>query len=334
MEFLQYIKPEMIENYRASVDAIMFHDPDFNFRIALKENKALALLIISDEMQDWGRPASFEQEPTIAEIKDFNIAANQVDARFAWENTSLLSPLRQIYSKQGSLSRIDFSTYEKDVKVNLTFDLPSYDIFDIGTFEQVLQKVFTQWNALTPVSKITEEPVVIDTYQKLYYGAKGERESQLLKELQGGSLEANSVFNFNKKVHFNVLRKEILLTNPGCGLPRKIRIELGNKGFKSTLVGEKSNITGKLTAEPSEPSCSLSKYLISELFLFDVTIKQRYHQEKSQISAANLLVSDAKIIEFLKAKEKNADEITAMLKELSKIRYCLKEKGFFVFNQF
>lgn len=332
MEFLQYIKPEQIDKYRSSLDAIMFHDPDFNFKIEAKENKALALLIISDEMQDWGRPASFEQEPTIAEINDFTIAPNQVNARFAWENTSLLSPLRQIYSKQRSLSRIDFSGYEKKVRVNLTFDLPSYDSFDIGAFEHILQKVFTQWNSFKTVKKIIEEPIVIDTYQKIYYGGKGEVEPQLLTELQNGSLEANSIFNFNKIIYFNLLRKEILVTNPNCGLPKKIRIELDNKGLKTELIGEKSNIVGKITAETLEPSCRISKNLISELFLFDVTIKQRYHKDKSQISAANLLVSDSRISEFLKSNENNTDEIISMLETLSKIRYCLKEKGFFVFS--
>lgn len=332
MEFLQYIKPEMIENYRASLDAIMFHDPDFDFVINAKENKVLALLIICDEMQDWGRPASFEQEPTISEIKDFEIKPDQINGRFVWDNASLLSPLRQIYSKQKSLRRIDFSPFEKDVKLNLTFDLPSYDTFDIGSLERVLQKIYSQWNSLETVTKIVKEPVVINTYQKIYYGAIGEKEPQLLKELEKGTLEKNSVFNINKVSYYNVTRKEILLTSQNCGLPRKIKIGLDKKGLKTEFIGEKSNFIGQITSEPLEPSSTFTKYLISELFLFDVTVKQRYNEGKSEINAANLLVSDTKISEFLRMKENNADEIISMLETLSKIRYCLKEKGFFVFS--
>ena len=193
MEFLQYIRPEAVNEYIKVLDAIMFHDPDYDISIDAKQNKILALLVICDEMQDWGRPASFEQEPTISEIKDFDIKGNEITGRFVWDETSTLSPLRQIFSKERSLKRICLANIDKEISIKLSFGLPTYSLFEHGQFEDQLQHLFHSWNFSQRIFEAFAKPMDIRTYQRLYYGSVGEDENQLISDLQRRKSKRNRV---------------------------------------------------------------------------------------------------------------------------------------------
>jgi hypothetical protein len=331
MEFLQYIRPEVINNYIKVLDAIMFHDPDYNIPIDAKQSKILALLVICDEMQDWGRPASFEQEPTISEIRDFDIKRNEMQGKFVWDETSKLSPLRQILSKQRSLKRICLANLDKEIKIKLCFGLPTYMLFEHEKFQDKLQELFHSWSFSKASFDSVVQDMPIETYQRLYYGLAGENENLLISDLQAKKIRENSKFK-NKNMYYSFNRRELLSISSSVGVPQEISFELNKTGLNTIVNGAKSSLKGLLISEPDVPASTLEKLLISELFLFDFIVKHKYAKQQGETKGeTTLLVSDSKVLSFLE-KENDGEEIADLFKRAGEIRYCLKDKGYFLYS--
>ncbi len=244
MEFLQYLRPERVATFKRSLDAIMFHDSEFDIAVEMTKNKILALLILADEMQDWGRPASFEQEPTISEIREFELSNNSVTGKFVWDQKSVLSPLRQLYSKQKSLKRIKLIDLERELTVNLSFELPVYSVFDHAGFLDKMQQLFISWEMKPDILNVYY--MNIDAYQKLYYGAVGGSERKLVSDLAQHKLVSTIG---NPKLYYSFPRKEILLISSDCGQPKEINFDLGRFGFTSMIFGEQGSFSGQMVSD-------------------------------------------------------------------------------------
>ena len=102
--------------------------------------------------------------------------------------------------------------------------------------------------------------------------------------------------------------------------------------MSTVLHGSKGRFEGELISELFEPATSVVKRLVSELFLLDVMIRHRYSEKEGAAKGEpNLLVTESKIRAFLE-KETNGEEMIELFTKTGEIRFCLKDKGFFLFN--
>ena len=81
-EFLTYLKNDVgiYDKYKSVITDIAYHTTWGKTPIS-SENKTLILLILCDEIQDWGRPNNYNQIP-ISKIDPFIIGDNELTCNF------------------------------------------------------------------------------------------------------------------------------------------------------------------------------------------------------------------------------------------------------------
>ena len=96
-----------LEHVRKILRAILFHDIRMTRAIDAETDPYAALLIISDEAQDWGRPGRKGEPPALNDLK---LAADGAHWAFEFDyrSNSSVPVLRTIYDKIAALSRIRY----------------------------------------------------------------------------------------------------------------------------------------------------------------------------------------------------------------------------------
>lgn len=133
------MSPEII---KAST-AIALHDMEY-----LKENSLdytdfplAALLIMCDEMQEWGRPLGLETIIEIKQLEKFIVNSNGIELVFPYNKSKKVPVFRQLWSKKTSLRRFRYP-----FNIKFTFLLPNYEkvtLKNLDTFFINIYKVFT-----------------------------------------------------------------------------------------------------------------------------------------------------------------------------------------------
>lgn len=101
-------KPFKNENLiRKIVRAIISHDCRSGIRISLKEYPRAALLLIADEIQEWGRPTLLELKKNLQDVDNFRVDKNSIRVSFDYSNNNLYFPTVKLLNKFMNLKRID-----------------------------------------------------------------------------------------------------------------------------------------------------------------------------------------------------------------------------------
>lgn len=331
MEFLQNVKEGVVHKYTNVIDAIVYHDPDFNKSIVLMDKKILSLLIICDEMQDWGRPATFEKEPTISEIKDFRLTNNRICGRFVWDKTSIVSPLRQIHSKKKSLERLIFSGSKKNLTVNLHFVLPEYLCLDYHGFEAFLQELFVLWKIPASIFHDFSRGIDVKVYEQIYFGLAAENEDSLTMALVEKKLCQTSPIT--EPLFLSSTRNEALYVCASSGAPQELKLALDTNGFGMTLTGAEKPVDGELLCQQEDRAIDISRRIVGELLIFNLALEYRYFRQRGKgKDVFGSMVPRDKIGDFL-TKQKVAEDKIKLVQATDDIRECLKRQGFYVFRQ-
>lgn len=126
-----------VEKYSDAIRAIALHDSDFRTSIDVIDDPLVGLLIISDELQDWGRPTD-QSVAVIPRIEDFEVLDGHLSGVFNAKQNGNFSILKQISSKMNNLGRLsvdsnrlkfDFRSILRSLKKSITMITNSFSGF-------------------------------------------------------------------------------------------------------------------------------------------------------------------------------------------------------------
>lgn len=325
IEFFDYINPEEQKKYTQLLRAIVFHDSSLKVPDFLKEDPILLVLVLSDELQDWGRPAGLEKEPAISEIDNFKMNSHRIQGSFKWRSSVNVSPLRQIFAKVSNFRRF---TWPTSLNVSLKFKLPNYSLFDSKTFDEIT-------NSLIEYCR-KERPEVIQNLNTSWEGSK-----ELFKSFYGNTLpetddlikylcQAESSKQWQKSIYFASERKEILYITQVLGKPSELKLEIKSGDIELFLRGERE-YKGYLYYQGDSMAKQPAGNLIARLIVF--------HGLASRIASKNVkgLVErypypSQELIEKAMQTVGVKKNTNKLIENLRGLRKCLVQEGFFLFE--
>jgi len=141
-EFFSYLiaKKNCYRRYSEVLRAIAFHGSTFTNKIDFSKNMLSAILVLSDEFQDWGRPTINESEAAIPRIDGFRLDDYFLEGCFQSKSSSF-SALKQVCGKIRNLSRLGLPP---TFRLHWTFPLSNLCPVDFGTSEHLLQMLFVK----------------------------------------------------------------------------------------------------------------------------------------------------------------------------------------------
>jgi hypothetical protein len=144
--------------------AIAIHDSGIKGIVKYSKDPVSTILILADELQDWGRPVGWDESSWIAipNIEPFLISKERIRATFDYSKTSEyyektfghFSPLLQIYSKQENMSRIVLNGHFP--ALSLTYKLPTYRVLSKDLVLSYVKKI-EKYEILVPGTNMTLE---------------------------------------------------------------------------------------------------------------------------------------------------------------------------------
>jgi len=319
LEFLSYV--DDCQRYSSVIEAIAFHDSDFSFSIPVLEKKILTTLILSDEMQDWGRPVSFEKEPAIAEIKDFALKADMVQGRFDLSKGPTISPFRQIYAKLKNISRIEMNKI--DLRIQLSFLLPEYKKFDFNKFENLLQSVYDYH----PQMMRFPEGISKEMFLESYYGIRlsDEEENRIIEALSQKKLVESSLFS-SAPLHIDETRLEVLHIPTDLGKLQEAVIRNENGIFNLGLMGEKDTEIGFLSSQQEAFGLKFCERIVGEILIFHLILADI---RKIDLTPIGLYLTKIDMKNIL--NEAGITSKEEIIDHVASIHKCLQNNGFFSF---
>ena len=191
LEFITYLKNRCINHYTDVIRAIAFHSPSFNFEV---DDKLLTVLILADELQDWGRPVNLTVLP---KIHNFELCNNSLEGECNTECISNYSVLKQIHSKSQNLNRIRLP---KNFSFKLRFPVNNLRMIELRNFEMNLQLLFNYCvsleKSLFSPSLFTKLYESNSPFENIYYGLSIPKEikMKILDLLDKETISSNSPF--------------------------------------------------------------------------------------------------------------------------------------------
>ncbi len=158
LEFFELLneKARNQERYRKIVSAILLHDTFIDVEIKFSESPLAVVLIIADELQEWGRPAGSSENAELQEFSKITISSRQIQAFLDYTKNQRFSCLRQLESKTNNLQRLvlddNFPAFEIGYKIQNFASIKINDIvrclgylcnfssvskFTVGWYEEV-----------------------------------------------------------------------------------------------------------------------------------------------------------------------------------------------------
>lgn len=324
IEFIDYIKDENLAGKKRLFQAIVFHDPAVKVPESVRSDPILLALVLSDEVQDWGRPVGLDKETAISQIDDFRITSGNMRGTFEWKGKINVSPLRQIHSKAANFSRLQ---WPKLVRVALTFKLLDYEGFCSREFEEVCNRLLDYCNE--------NRPECIQSLNELW---KGDRE--WFRTFYGYVLpETNDIVDCWKQmsvskadwVYFNSTGKEILHAEKDIGKPCSLQLKIKAARVAMTLTGQRKQILGFLYDQSDDVTLKHTYRLIVPIIVFQ-GLAARIASKKSAGLSSRFMFPSKKairnamgIVAVQNWKDSNTDA-------LSSIRRCVVEGGYFSFR--
>lgn len=320
LEFLFYVKDR--GKFSKVIEAIALHDSDLRTPVNLSEKKILGTLILSDEMQDWGRPVHFEEEPTVAEIKNFKLGANCILGDFDLSTESRLSPFRQIFAKVKNLSRMDL--IETGLKIRISFSLPKYAKLDFSRFEDLLQKLYNSHPKMITIPEGFSEEMFLESY----YGARlsSDDKGKIIKSLSQNSLLKDSPF-IESSLYLNESRLEVINTQRDLGELQQATIQNENGSLIFEMKGKSGTLKGLLLSQRDGIGLEFCKRIAAAMFLFDSILADI---RSVQIVPIGLYLTAGDVKTIL-TQEKIAFD-NELIDNVASIHRCLQNGGFFYFK--
>lgn len=130
-----------------AAESIANHDYEVGGNFKYSENPSSVILILADELQDWGRPVGASNWMAVPNVKSFKINTEEINVTYDYSlsrkhsdyHSELFSPLLQLEAKQKNLSRIILDG--NFPKLHLIYELPEYVTWNKDTIICYLKKI-------------------------------------------------------------------------------------------------------------------------------------------------------------------------------------------------
>jgi len=269
LEFTYYIDqdPSLGQEFMDVVRAIAIHDPEFTSRVDVLKEPIVGLLILADELQDWGRP-SISNAPIIPRIENFIVENGAIKGDFPLGNDPNYSVLKQVCGKMKNLQRLVLDP--KKMLIQISFEQKYHNrvsLRNCGTLLKSLYNYVKEKDICLLDPRINIDFSESDFFEKQLYGMKLGicTKSELYSQLQRDDFAAiNPLSMFN--IYTSSSEHEIILSdclvNPLEGI--ELTNHAGNK-IDLYVLTESGHINGSLKDGTDYETKRLIEYLLTTI---------------------------------------------------------------------
>jgi len=340
LEFVSYLEQRkgLVQKYKEVIEAIASHSSSSVKKVNSLKERILSILILADELQDWGRPighvASFSFIP---KIEKFRLVDGELKGEYNTKNISGFSALKQIYGKASSLARVSLPA---NYSFNLKFSFDDFECVDIQEIEGTLQALFNRCRQLerclfqpSHFRKLYEDNSI---FESEYYGKSIPRKIKLKlsKALAANELSLRSPFR-DFRLFFNSAIKELLITASVIGQVRHFEFRSSPTRLIKLHLATKSDgiLEGELKSIQNTVVMDLILFLLSEIRFLNICVQKivKYADKKYPVEMGFEGFPNAKDIN--KALEETGEsELTQTFNLLSRVRDCASNDDIFFFK--
>jgi hypothetical protein len=318
IELMEYINPNRLAKYYRVFQAIAYHNSTQQIPSEIRTDLLIKLLVLSDELEDWGRPIGIEKESVMPAITDFNLTAQGIQGKWIWKDYKEISPLRQIYSKFENLGPI---CWPRVLELDIEFVLPKYKKIKAVQIERITNKLIEYCSlnkkdcmvAFSSACKNNKELL------RMFYGDDFPADIDLIEFSFKHPFEQEQLFCYDsegKELFLSCTKlndvKEIKLSID-CG---QIALSFFNEnGCSKGLLFKQDDSASKQVLQALLAKIAICHGLASRMYESSSTVLYPYPSKESVDSALRLIGEEDQ--EFGEA--------------LRIFRKCIYDKGFFIF---
>lgn len=335
IEFRDFLKNDKaVERYSDVIRAIALHDSDFSTPIDTIADPIVGLLILADELQDWGRRPTDREVAIIPRIEDFELKDGRLNGVFVAKDYERFSVLKQISSKMKNLSRLFLDSNQ--LKFEFRYNLEGFEKFDHKNFQDALEILAESVDEeLLNPSENTD--LSESTYfEKAFFGLEITMpvKQVLYSSLKSGKLSEESIFK-DINIYLNENLSEMLLSDKTLGEIRTIVLSNENENKISVkIVNRNRTIKGRIHSSMSEETIRFSRFLAAEIRYINYLIHEIGAPKVQGIQNFPKLegVADHSLLERVRCQlGDDFSDIYGKLK-LNSVIDCLRNRGCFLFR--
>lgn len=239
LEFKSFLnnQEQVLERYSKVIRAIAIHDSIVSTEIDVFEEPVIGLLVLADELQDWGRP-TYEDISVIPRIEDFELKNRRIEGRFIAKNYKNFSVLKQVCSKMENLKRVILDS--KRLTIKIEYEIQRFRKIDHSNYEFVLQTLYEKVNeeCLDPSNNIDLSESSL--FEKTFFGVDIGMPTKM---------ELYSYLKKRQLAEFSVLKEMDIYVN--TDLPELILSKKNLEAMKSLVISnfDKERISMKIQTD-------------------------------------------------------------------------------------
>jgi len=266
LEFKSFLKnqEQVLERYSEVIRAIAIHDSIFNTEIDVVKEPIVALLVLADELQDWGRP-THQDIAIIPRIEDFDLKNGCIEGRFIAKNYRNFSVLKQICSKMENLKRVVIDSKKFTIKIE--YEIQKFRKIEHSNYELVLQTLYEKVNeeCLDPSKNI--DLSMSSLFEKSFFGIDIgiPTKKELYSYLKKGQLVESSVLK-EMDIYVNTDLPELILSKKNLEAMNSLVISNFDKERISMKIQtDNAPIEGTFYGNSREENLQLTRFLAAEI---------------------------------------------------------------------
>jgi hypothetical protein len=278
LEFTSYLKQDenLIKKYKKVIRAIAFHSSFGIRKISASKEKILSVLILADELQDWGRPSSGSDVFSfIPKIEKFRLDDFMLQGEYKTKNIAEFSILKQICGKAPNLTRIKLP---KNFNFSITFPLDNFDEIGLQKVEKSLGKLFKKCVE-------SEKSLFLPSHFRKLYQSKSVFESEYygksiprrIKLDLAASLGSDKLFFpcYDFRLFFNDVTKELFITGSKINEIKHFQFKSSSSGFiRLKLLSKSGETEGGIKSVYDNEVLDLAMRLLSEIRFFNICVQK------------------------------------------------------------
>jgi len=278
LEFTSYLKQDeyLIKKYEKVIRAIAFHSCRSIKKISASREKILSVLILADELQDWGRPSGGSGVfSVIPKIEKFRLDDFVLKGEYKTKNIAGFSTLKQIFGKASSLTRIKLP---KNFDFSITFPLENFEEIGMQKTEKGLGKLFRKCVELESTLFLPSHFMKLyqnnSVFENEYYG------KSIPKRIKLGlvaSLSRDKPFFPSRdfRLFFNDVSRELFITSAKINQIRHFQFSSSPSGFIGLrLLSKSGEIEGWIKSVYDNQVLDLAMRLLSEIRVFNICVQK------------------------------------------------------------
>jgi hypothetical protein len=295
------------------------------------DDPIVGLLIISDELQDWGRPTD-QDIVVIPRIEDFELVDGNLRGAFIAKDYGNFSLLKQISSKMNNLSRLRVDSNR--LKLDFRYNLKGFEKIDHNNFQHLLQILFNSVDKalMNPSNNIDLSESAY--FEKSFFGLEITMsvKEALYRKLKIGSKK--SIFT-NMNIYLNEDLSEMILTDKVLGEIEAIVLSNENDSkISAKIVDGKRIINGNIYSSTSPETMEFSRFIAAEIRFINYLIHEIGGSKVEGIPNFPKLEGLAEPFVLKQVRDQLGNDFSVIYEKL-KLRSvidCLKNRACFLFK--